>query len=148
MDDGAPQSPMYVTFPAVVGVDDEELKQTGPVVGCYLLQLKRLERSMRSYFTSRPEHKVKSCHHRILNSTGEIFFDMRRTQLDRRVGEDILARADVTMEDTSEGIHIIFRNATPVHAQQCILHTEVTQNLDPYYGDLTNQTGNLILLDE
>ena len=148
MEDGAPQSPMYVTRPAVAGVEEEELKQTEPALGSYLLQLRRLQSGMRSYLTSRPERKVTNCHHRILNSTGEVFFDTRRTQLDHRVAEDILAHYDVTVEYGSDGIHTVFHNATPIHAQRCILHTEVTQNLDPYYGDLTNRTGVLVLPDE
>ena len=148
MEDGAPQSPMYVTRPAVAGVEEEELKQAEPALGSYLLQLRRLQRGMRSYLTSRPERKVTNCHHRILNSTGEVFFDTRRTQLDHRVAEDILAHYDVTVEYGSDGIHTVFHNATPMHAQRCILHTEVTQNLDPYYGDLTNRTGVLVLPDE
>ena len=103
---------------------------------------------MRSYLTSRPERKVTNCHHLILSSTVEVFFDTQRTQLDHRVAEDILAHYDVTVEYGSDGIHTVFHNAAPIHAQRCILHTEVTQNLDPYYGDLTNRTGVLVLPDE
>ena len=139
---------MYVTRPAVAGVEEEELKQAEPALGSYLVQLRRLQRGMRSYLTSRPERKVTNCHPRIFNSTGEVFFDTRRTQLDHRVAEDILAHYDVTVKYGSDGIHNVFHNATPMHAQRCILHTEVTQNLDPYYGDPTNRTGVLVLPDE
>ena len=48
MEDGAPQSPMYVTCHVVVGVEDEEPKQTGPAMGSYLLQLKRPRRGVLS----------------------------------------------------------------------------------------------------
>ena len=139
---------MYVTCPVVVGEEEEEVKQTRAAMGSYLLQLKRLQRGMQSYGTSRPERKVTNCHDRILNSMGETFFDMRRTQLDHRVAEDILAHYDVKAEYANDGIHTVFCNATLIHAQQCILHDEVTQNLDPYYGDLSNRTGVLVLPDE
>ena len=71
-----------------------------------------------------------------------------RTQLDHNVAEDILAHYDVIVECGSDGIHTVFYNATPIHAQQCILHTEVTQNVDPYYRDPTNRTGVLLLPDQ
>ena len=51
-------------------------------MGNSLLQLKRLQWGMRSYLTSSPERKVTNWYHCILTSTGETFFDMRRTQLD------------------------------------------------------------------
>ena len=70
MEDGARQSPTYVTRPAVAGLEEEELKQTEPALGSYLVQLRRLQRGMRSYLTSRPERKVTNCHHGILKSTG------------------------------------------------------------------------------
>ena len=95
LDDGASQPPMYVTCHALVGMEDYELRQTEPAMGSYLLQLKRLQRCERSYMTSTPERKVSKCRHRILNSTGDIFFDTRRMHLDQRVAEDILAHYDV-----------------------------------------------------
>ena len=135
MDDGAPLFPMYVTRPAVVGVE-----HTKPKMGSYLLQLRRLQRGMRSCLTSRPERKVTNCHHHIPKSTCEIFFDTRRTHLDHRVG--------LTVEYGSDGIDTVFHNATPIHAQRCILHTAVTQNLHPSYGDLANRTAVLLLAYE
>ena len=47
---------------------------------------------VRSHLTCSPNFR-----HGILNSTGEMFFDTRHTQLDYRVAEDVLAHYDVTI---------------------------------------------------
>ena len=129
MGDGAPQSPMYVTRPAVAGVEEAKLKQTEPALGSYLSEL-RLQRGMRSYSTPRPERKITNCHHRILNSTGEVFFDTRRTQQDHRVVEDILAHYDVTVEYGSDGIHTVFHTR---HSNTCTT-VHPTHRSHPKFG--------------
>ena len=86
-----------------------------------------------------------SCHPNIVNSTSEAFFNAWCALLDHMVIEDTLTDYDVTMEYGSEGIHTIFSNAMPSQAQLCMLHTEVTQKLDPYLGYFTNCNGMLVV---
>ena len=142
------QEPLHILSPIVTAYMDRELDSMWPLIAPDLQKLHRLQKGLKSYLTACPERTVTNCHHRILSSSGDAYFDTRKVHLDRRVAKDLLQHYDITVEYGTNGIHTIFHHPSPSRANGCTIHTELTTPLDPYCHDLSNRTGVLVLPNE